>query len=166
MKIVCCFCKQQSINWFPLIAVIVVALVRWEASTRMLTHAQLAPWLRVETHLPSVGKLGCCVIRCFLEQMPKQCHFETFSNSSSTSQSQLKHPKIHQVSLPAIRETGVSVGSGTGQSPAESFAGCAQCFLPEMCEFPRISPAQLQELEVKKFLPRINLIHGQEADLV
>lgn len=125
---------------------------------------QLTPWLCVETHLQSVGKSCCCVIRCFLEQMPKQCHFEMSSNY--TSQSQLKHPKIHQVSQPAVSETGVSMGSGTGQSPPESFAGCAQCFLPDICTFLRISPVLLPELEVKKFLPRFNLIHGQYATLV
>jgi len=127
----------------------------------MLTHAQLTPQLCVEIHLPSVGKSCCCVIRCFLEQMPKQYYFEMLSNYSSISQSRLKHPKIHQVSLPAVRETRVSVGSGTGQSPPESFAGCTQHFLPEMCEFPRISSVQLRELAVDEFLPRINLIHGQ-----
>lgn len=120
--------------------------------------AQLPPWLCVETHLPSVGKWGCCVVRCFLEQMPKQRYFETFDNYSSTSQSQLKHPKIREVSPPAVRETGVSTGSGMGQSPPEAFAGCAQGFLPEAGGFPRMSPVQWQELGVKKCLPRINLI--------
>lgn len=30
MKTACCFCKRQSVNRFPLIAAIAVALVRWE----------------------------------------------------------------------------------------------------------------------------------------
>lgn len=93
-----------------------------------------------------------------------QNYFEMFSSHSSTSQNQLKHPKIHELSLPLVRDIRISRGSGTSHFP-ESLAGCEQCFLPGMCQPPRISAAQLQKLEVMKFLPITSLIHGYDTNL-
>lgn len=62
-------------------------------------------------------------MKCFLEQMPEQCCIERFRNYSSTSYSQLKLPRMHHVSWHVVGESGVSLGSGTGQSPPESFEG-------------------------------------------
>lgn len=51
VKTVCCFCKQQSINWFPLIAITVVGLVRWEQARGCL--------LVLSSHLGFVWKHTC-----------------------------------------------------------------------------------------------------------
>lgn len=57
------------------------------------------------------------------------------------------------------------MGSDMGQSSQESFAGCEPCLLPEIYMFVRISSLKLRELEVKKFLPGIDLVHSQYANL-
>lgn len=66
-----------------------------------------------------------------------------------------------QVALPAVRDE--FMGSGTGQSLQESQSVNDVFYL--RCVFVRISLVKLQELEVKKFLPGINLIQDQHTSL-